>query len=93
VNNPQASSGPWSGVPGLVGYGGRISFVNSVKLVDHNSADMYFYDPTAFDASACESAGHWPQHGGIALCPVMDCKSLATGLALTGIPKRKGLSI
>ncbi len=39
------SSGPWSGVSELIGYGGRIWFVSSVKFVDHNSADVYSYDP------------------------------------------------
>ena len=40
-----ASPGPWSGVSGLVGYSGRIWFINSVKFVDHNSADIYSYNP------------------------------------------------
>jgi hypothetical protein len=31
----------------LVGYGGRVWFVNSVKFVDHNSADIYSYDPAS----------------------------------------------
>lgn len=39
------SPGPWSGVSGLVGYSGRIWFINSVKFVDHNSADVYSYNP------------------------------------------------
>ncbi|HWP23028.1 MAG TPA: formylglycine-generating enzyme family protein, partial [Candidatus Binatia bacterium] len=49
VNNlvPLASPGPWSGVAGLIGYGGRVWFVNSVKFVDHNSADIYSYDPAS----------------------------------------------
>ncbi len=38
--------GPWSGVSELIGYAGRIWFVNSVKFLDHNSADVYSYDPT-----------------------------------------------
>jgi Sulfatase-modifying factor enzyme 1 len=37
--------GPWSGVSGLIGFGARLWFVNSVKFVDHNSADVYSYDP------------------------------------------------
>ncbi len=49
MNNlaPLASLGPWSGVSGLIGYGGRVWFVNSVKFVDHNSADIYSYDPAS----------------------------------------------
>ncbi len=40
-----AQIGPWSGVSGLIGYRGRLWFVNSVKYVNHNSADVYSYDP------------------------------------------------
>ena len=42
---PLAKVGPWSGVSGLIDYGGRLWFVNSVKFVNHNSADVYSYDP------------------------------------------------
>jgi hypothetical protein len=35
----------WSGVSGLIGYQGRLWFANSVKFVNHNSADVYSYDP------------------------------------------------
>ncbi len=44
---PIARPGPWSGVSGLVGYGERLWFVNSVKFVNHNSADVYSYDPAS----------------------------------------------
>ncbi len=37
---PLARPGPWSGISGLIGYGARLWFVNSVKFVDHNSADL-----------------------------------------------------
>ena len=37
--------GPWPGVSGLIGYGDRLWLVNSVKFVNHNSADVYSYDP------------------------------------------------
>ncbi len=40
-----ARVGPWPAVSGLVGYGGRLWFVNSVKFVNHNSADVHSYDP------------------------------------------------
>ncbi len=42
---PLACPGPWSGISGLIGYGDRLWFVNSVKFVNHNSADLYGYDP------------------------------------------------
>jgi formylglycine-generating enzyme required for sulfatase activity len=42
---PLASPGPWSGISELIGYAGRVWFVNSVKFLDHNSADVYSYDP------------------------------------------------
>ena len=35
----------WSGVSGLIGYQGRLWFANSVKFVNHNSADVYSYHP------------------------------------------------
>jgi hypothetical protein len=38
---------PWTGVSGLIGYGGRLWFANSVKFVNHNSADLYSYDPAS----------------------------------------------
>lgn len=44
---PLAKPGPWSGVSGLIGYGGRLWFVNSVKFVNHNSPDIYSYDPAS----------------------------------------------
>lgn len=40
-----AEIGPWSGISSLIGYRGRLWFVNSVKYVNHNSADLYSYDP------------------------------------------------
>lgn len=36
---------PWSGVSSLIGYRGRVWFTNSVKFVNHNSADLYSFDP------------------------------------------------
>ncbi len=40
-----AQPGPWSAVSGLVGYGERLWLVNSVLFVNHNSADIYSFDP------------------------------------------------
>lgn len=42
---PLVRSLPWPGVSGLIGYDGRLWFANSVKFVNHNSADIYSYDP------------------------------------------------
>lgn len=42
---PLAEVGPWPAVSELVGFGERLWFVNSVKYVDHNSADVWSYDP------------------------------------------------
>ena len=36
---------PWPGVSSLIGYRGRLWFANSVKFVNHNSADLYSFDP------------------------------------------------
>lgn len=44
---PLVKPGPWSGVSGLISYGGRLWFVNSLKFIDHNSADIYSYDPVS----------------------------------------------
>ena len=40
-----ARPGPWTAVSGLVGYGERLWFVNAELFVNHNSADVYSYDP------------------------------------------------
>lgn len=40
-----AAPGPWSSVSGLVAFDGRMWFTNSVRIPDHNSADVYSYDP------------------------------------------------
>ncbi|MDP2066523.1 MAG: SUMF1/EgtB/PvdO family nonheme iron enzyme [Burkholderiaceae bacterium] len=42
---PLARVGPWSAVASLVGLGDRVWFTNSVKFRDHNSADVYSYNP------------------------------------------------
>ncbi len=39
------SQGPWSAVSGLIGYRGRLWYVNGEKFVNHNAADLYSYDP------------------------------------------------
>jgi hypothetical protein len=35
----------WPHVSSLIGFGGRLWFVNSRKYVNHNSADIWSYDP------------------------------------------------
>ena len=40
-----ARVGPWPVISQLVGYGERLWFANSVKGRNHNSADIYSYDP------------------------------------------------
>ena len=40
-----AEVGPWPAVSRLVAYRGRLWFANSVKGRNHNSADLYSYDP------------------------------------------------
>ena len=37
--------GPWSHITGLIGYGDRLWFANSVAFANHNSADIYSYAP------------------------------------------------
>lgn len=44
-----AQPGPWSAVSNLIGFRGRLWFANSVLFVNHNSADLYSYDPARGD--------------------------------------------
>jgi hypothetical protein len=44
-----AEVGPWPVVSHLIGFGGRLWFANSVKGRNHNSADIYSYDPKTGD--------------------------------------------
>ncbi len=37
--------GPWPAISHLVAYDNRVWFVNSVKFTNHNSADLYSYNP------------------------------------------------
>ena len=74
---PLAQPGPWSGVSGLIGYGERLWFVNSVKFVDHNSADVYSYDPrrgtTRYEAHLfSQDAGDPAVAGGLLYWPFED---------------------
>jgi hypothetical protein len=40
-----ARVGPWPAASRPIGFDGRVWFANSVKGVNHNSADIYSYDP------------------------------------------------
>ncbi len=40
-----AQIGPWPVLSSPIGFDGRLWFVNSVKWRNHNSADLYSYDP------------------------------------------------
>ncbi len=42
-------AGIWEGVSQMIGFMGRLWFVNSVKFRNHNSADLYSYDPVSGD--------------------------------------------
>ncbi len=44
-----AEVGPWPVVSRLIGYEGRLWFANSVKGRNHNSADVYSFDPVRGD--------------------------------------------
>ena len=41
--------GIWESVSQMIGFMGRLWFVNSVKFRNHNSADIYSYDPVSGD--------------------------------------------
>jgi hypothetical protein len=60
---------PWPWVSRLVGYGGRLWFANSSLGVQHNSADLYSYDPRSGSARYerqlfSQAAGHPAVLGG-----------------------------
>ncbi|NNF80012.1 MAG: hypothetical protein HKN05_18470, partial [Rhizobiales bacterium] len=42
-----AHVGPWPVIDRLIGYGGKLWFSNSVKGRNHNSADIWSYDPSS----------------------------------------------
>ncbi len=44
-----ARVGPWPEASNLIGYQGRLWLANSVKWRNHNSADIYTYDPASGD--------------------------------------------
>lgn len=70
---------PWSDVSGLIGYDGRLWFVNSVKFVNHNSADVYSLDPRTgahrYERHLfSQDAGDPVVHGGLLYWPFEDSR-------------------
>ncbi|MBI4366700.1 MAG: hypothetical protein HY543_07780 [Deltaproteobacteria bacterium] len=76
---PLARIGPWSAISGLVGYGERLWFVNSVKYVDHNSADVYSFNPRTgsveYERHLFSQDAGWPAvAGGLLYWPFEDAR-------------------
>ena len=74
-----ARIGPWPAVSALIGYRGRLWFVNSVKHADHNSADLYSYDPKSGDPRYerhlfSQDAGRPAVSGGLLYWPFEDAR-------------------
>ena len=77
-----AEIGPWSSVSSLIGFGDRLWFANSVKYVNHNSADLYSYDPTRGDTRFerhlfSQDAGDPAVLGGRLYWPLEDARASA----------------
>jgi len=60
-----ARVGPWPAVSQLVAYRGRMWFANSVKFENHNSADIWSYDPA--DGALRYEAQLFSQDAGVPL--------------------------
>jgi hypothetical protein len=94
-----ARIGPWPAVSNLIGYDGRLWLVNSVKGVNHNSAEIYSYDPRKGDLRYerhlfSQDAGQPVVFGGLLYWPYEDSRfSLGWGrFAVTdGTHWRSGL--
>ena len=74
-----AEIGPWPAVSAMIGYRGRLWFVNSVKYRNHNSADLYSYDPatgkTRYEAHLfSQDAGEPTIHRGLLYWPFEDAR-------------------
>lgn len=72
-----AQVGPWPAISALVGYRGRVWFANSVKFEDHNSADIYSFDPRTgrvrYEAQLfSQDAGEPVVHRGLLFWPFED---------------------
>lgn len=76
---PLARIGPWPAISGLVGYGERLWFVNSVKYGDHNSADVYGFNPRTgsveYERHLFSQDAGWPaMAGGLLYWPFEDAR-------------------
>ena len=70
---------PWPGVSALIPYRGKLWFANSVKFVNHNSADLYSFDPanekTRYEKHLfSQDAGHPVVAGGLLYWPFEDSR-------------------
>jgi len=79
-----AQVGPWPVVSRLVPYRGRLWFANSVKGVDHNSADLYSVDVTTGAVQYerhlwSQDAGHPVVHRGLLYWPSEDARIAGQG--------------
>ena len=71
--------GVWEGISQLIGYRDRLWFVNSVKFRNHNSADLYSYDPKTGDTRYerhlfSQDAGDPVVTGGLLYWPFEDAR-------------------
>ena len=76
---PLVSGLHWPHVSSLIDYGGRLWFVNSRKYVNHNSADIWSYDPARGDARyerhlISQDAGDPAVHAGLLYWPFEDSR-------------------
>ena len=74
-----AKVGPWPEISRLIGYNGRLWFANSVKGRNHNSADLYSYDPesgqTRYETQLfSQDAGRPLVAGGVLFWPFEDAR-------------------
>ena len=74
---PLARPGVWNGISGIIGFRGKVWFINSKKFVNHNSADLYTYDPatasTRYERSLfSQDAGDPVVMGGLLYWPFED---------------------
>lgn len=69
----------WPHVSSLIGYGDRLWFVNSRKYVNHNSADIWSYDPASGESRyerhlLSQDAGDPVVHNGLLYWPFEDSR-------------------
>ena len=85
-----ARVGPWPAVSRLIAFDGRVWFANSVKGVNHNSAELYSYHPGSGDVRYrrhlfSQDAGRPLVHRGRLYWPFEDARiSLGWGRPLFG---------